>query len=131
MKSARFVLPLPPSVNASYKQVKKHMGERTYSKRVATEALDTFKESAPFLLYQQGLIRGSWEGVKAVGYELTIYTATNRSDGSNRLKAYEDAVSQYLGFDDRQVMEGQFKKVVDKNNPRIEGNWFTLESEDA
>jgi hypothetical protein len=127
MKSARFVLPLSPSVNASYKQVKKRMGEHTYSKRVATEALETFKESTPFLLYQQGLIRGSWEGVKAVGYELTIYTATNASDGSNRLKAYEDAVSQYLGFDDKHVMEGQFKKSIDAKNPRIEGHWFTIE----
>jgi hypothetical protein len=127
MKSARFTLSLPPSINASYKQVKKRMGERTYSKRVATEALETFKQSAPFLLHQQGLIRGSWEGVKAVGYQLTIYTATNASDGSNRLKAYEDAVSQYLGFDDRYVVEGRFKKTVDATNPRIEGHWFTIE----
>ncbi len=127
MKSARFMLPLPPSVNTSYKQVNKRMGERTYSKRVATEALDTFKQSTPFLLYQQGLIRGSWQDVKAVGYQLTIYTATDASDGSNRLKAYEDAVSQYLGFDDHLIREGQFKKVVDKENPRIEGNWFTIE----
>src|ERR1017187_10147617 len=120
MKSARFVLPLSPSVNAAYKQVKKHLGERTYSKRVATEALETFKESTPFLLHQQGLLRGSWEGVKAVEYDVSVYVQTDASDGSNRLKAYEDVVSQYLGFDDHLIREGHFKKVVDRRNPRIE-----------
>ena len=128
MKSARFVLSLSPSVNECYSNViKARRDGRRYTKRIASETLENFKQEAPFLMHQQGLIRGSWQGVKAVGYELDIYMATSASDGSNRLKAYEDAVSQYLGFDDRLIAEGHFKKAVDKHNPRIEGFWFTIE----
>jgi hypothetical protein len=128
MKSVRFTLPLSPSVNECYSNViKQRRDGRSYTKRVASETLEQFKKDAPLLLYSQGLIRGSWEGAKAVGYELHIYTRTHSSDASNRLKTYEDVVTQYLGFDDKHVMEGQFKKSIDAKNPRIEGHWFTIE----
>ena len=81
------------------------------------------------LLYSQGLTRGMWEGVKAVGYEVAIYVRTEASDTSNRLKAYEDVVSQYLGFDDKYVYKGNFEKHLDWNNPRIEGYWYIIEQE--
>jgi len=128
MKSARFVLSLNPSLNASYADViKRNRAGKAYTKRVATEALKQFKDDAPILLYQQGLIRDSWREVKAVGMELAIYVPTLRSDADNRLKAYQDAVAGYLGFDDHLVIDVHFSKHVDKQNPRIEGYWFTIE----
>lgn len=127
-KEARFVLPLCPSVNACYSSMLKSRRDgKSYTKRVASQALRLFQQEAPLRMHQQGLRQGSWQGVQAVGYELIIYVPTTRSDLSNRLKAYEDVVSQYLGFDDKIVIEGHFTKRVDQAVPRIEGHWFTLE----
>ena len=126
-KRVRFILPISPSVNQSYADTVKYTRQgRAYTKRIASEALTVFKQSAPLLMHQQGLYRDEWKGVQAVGYELQVYVPSHRSDLSNRLKAYEDAVTQYLGFDDSRVQEGRFTKTIDPDNPRIEGVWYEL-----
>jgi Holliday junction resolvase RusA-like endonuclease len=120
-----FSLPLPPTINNSYATVERKGKQR----RVSSKRLAQYKKDVPNLLYSQGLIRDMWKDARAVKYDVTIYfrtmpTQARRADLSNRLKALEDVVSQYLGFDDCFIEEGHFKRGIDARCPRVEGRWY-------
>jgi Holliday junction resolvase RusA-like endonuclease len=120
-----FTTPLGPSVNEAYPTVLKTNKQtgKVYAKRVSSEALENFKEQVWAVLAEHNLI-GAWSGAQAVGYTISIYVRRSNADASNYLKAYEDACTTQLGFDDQFIVSGSFSKFVDAKVPRIEGTWY-------
>lgn len=124
-----FTLPLPPSINAAYADVIKVTPEgKRYTRRIASKPLQRFKYSAPLLLFEQGICRDYWQHACSVGYQVDVYVKTRRSDLSNRIKAYEDAVCTYLGFDDSRIDESHIYRHIDKERPRIDGRWYLIDA---
>jgi Holliday junction resolvase RusA-like endonuclease len=128
-----FTLMLPPSVNDGYVEITyfdRQTGERK-KRRVPTEDLANFKEAAPYRLHDQGIYRNSWSNVKAVGWRAKFYLPKMRCDTDNYIKFWQDAVSRWLGFDDKWVLEFQGRKYVDAKDPRVEVELYPLPPEEA
>lgn len=103
-----FELPIPPSVN--------HMYRRFRNKVVLTDEARAWKEAAhlialtKFRMPMQGAVCAVWE----------FYFPNRRHDASNCIKALEDALQGAAYLNDRQIVEGTYRKFVDKHNPRVE-----------
>lgn len=124
------VLPLPPSVNAAYADlVKKTRDSRVYVRRIASKALKAYKQEVYFALLSNRLLTPVWRQAKQLAYSISVYVRRSNADTSNYLKAYEDAVTEALGVDDRHIVSADYDKRVDTHNPRIEGHWYILEVE--
>ena len=118
-------LPLAPTVNAAYPTVIKYKrgrwGQEPYACRVASLELRAYKKQVEELfLTVLRLPAGSWEGVSAIGYTVTVFVASRASDLDNRLKALQDAVVSYLGSNDNRVEEIHAYRRIDPASPRIE-----------
>lgn len=115
-------LPLSPSVNGSYKT----NGNAQF---YASEDLKQFKQDAPIALY---LDRRSWDwdticaiNASKVKIPLTLvmdfyFKTPWLRDLSGPIKATEDALFEYIGLNDRLVVDLHAEKFVDKENPRCE-----------
>lgn len=120
-----FSVPLPPSVNAAYPSVPRRNKQtgQFYEKRVASATLKSYKQQVWAILAELHKIN-AWAGCTACGYTIHIYVSRSNADASNYLKAYEDAVTSLLGFDDHFIVSGSFEKNVHTKLPRIEGTWY-------
>lgn len=127
-KPVRFTLPLCPSVNAGYVETSyfDHKEQRMKKKRVPTKELADFKELAPWKLYEQKIIKGSWSGVEAVGWDGKFYLPRWSCDVDNYIKFWQDAVATWLDFNDKRVLDIHVRKFVDAKHPRVEIELFPL-----
>ena len=129
MPQTHVTLSLSTSVNAAYADVpiyNKRTGRR-YTRRIASEALKTYKMVVGAELRQQGLSRGSWAHIEAIGYEAVFYVPTRARDLSNRQKGFEDALAAYLGFNDNKIVRFSCERRIDKSRPRIEVRLYSIE----
>jgi Holliday junction resolvase RusA-like endonuclease len=114
----RATLPLPPSVNSLY-------ATRTVNgkpRRVKTEAGKRFKADVGNHLLAAGYtVKDARWLVPPLALEATFYFATKRrNDADNRIKALQDSVASFFGFDDSLVKLLVLRKEYDKHNPRCE-----------
>lgn len=107
----RCVLPLPPSVNASFMPVVRGRLPNGQPRAIIapTKALEEFKRDALKVLEQVG--RAPIAG--PVEFFAEFYLPSIASDCSNRIKACEDVLSGYAYADDKQIVEDHaFKRVA-------------------
>jgi hypothetical protein len=120
-----FALPLPPSSNNQYVTV------RRTGRRIASLSLRQFKlvaQQSLRYLYRLNPSSPPWTTASHIGYQALIIVPTWRSDLSNRLKAAEDVVADFFGFNDRTVTDVRVIKRVGKGYgpPRIIFHWYVL-----
>lgn len=107
----RCVLPLPPSVNASFMPVVRGRLPNGQPRAIIapTKALEEFKRDALRVLEQVG--RAPIAG--PVEFFAEFYLPSIASDCSNRIKACEDVLSGYAYADDKQIVEDHaFKRIA-------------------
>lgn len=105
----KLTLPLPPSLNNAYRNLK---GKG----RVLTRESREYKQRCAMLATGQGarVLDGD---VVIAG---TIYLPSRRRDLSNCIKLLEDALKGVCYHDDRQVSRLDLRRRYDKGNPRVE-----------
>lgn len=103
-----FVLPIPPSVN--------HMYRRYRNKVVLTDEARNWKEAAHLIAL--AACDAPFEGAVVAVWE--FYFPNRRHDASNCIKALEDALQGAAYINDRQIVEGTYRKFIDRDNPRVE-----------
>ncbi len=86
----------PLSVNAAYR-----------GRRFATKDLTEYKKALGYLLPRMTVP----EGKLAVYYTFGVSAAT---DGDNLIKAFQDAIAEQYGFNDKRIYEWHIKKVEAK-----------------
>jgi Holliday junction resolvase RusA-like endonuclease len=119
------VMPLPPSVNASYKpRAGRSEGQGGIA---ATKALEQFKRDAQLMLSQAehdwSVINAIRDAKRKVALKVTIrlYFATEwKRDLDGGLKAVIDAAFARMQLDDRLVVAIDAEKLVDPIDPRAE-----------
>lgn len=125
------VMPLPPSLNASYKP---RAGRREHESGIAgTPELDQFKCDAALMLANTQTTKIDWtilnklreanskKPQSPLAVTLRFYFATEwRCDLDDRIKAAIDAAFAKLGLDDRLVVRIEAEKLVDAMQPRCE-----------
>lgn len=106
--SITLTLPLPPSANRYWRNVK----GRTLKSR----------EARDYALQVGWLCRGAdiTPITGDVSIEMMIYFPDKRGDLSNRIKVAEDALNGHVYADDKQVKRILAERHIDKQNPRIE-----------
>lgn len=113
-------LPVPPSLNNAYKNVKR-------GGRVLTKTAKDYKEFAKKrieALARIGMFQCPADARFALSLKL-YFSSNHRRDVSNCAKLPEDALSEVLGFDDCRVDRLLVERgEIDKENPRCE---ITLE----
>src|SRR5260370_862742 len=117
-------LPPSPSVNGSYKT-------NSNAQFYASESLRQFKEDAVLALCADRCFF-DWDVIDAikaskVKVPLTMvmdfyFRTLWLRDLSGPIKASEDALFDFIGLNDRLVVDLQAKKFVDRENPRCEIN---------
>ena len=108
MKSITITLPLPPSINASY--------------RVGNGRFYQSEEAKQWLADAYILLRQQWKEppTKArIGLVIRWYFK-READISNRLKIVEDAMQRVIYENDKQIYQEVQFKFYDKVNPRVE-----------
>jgi len=122
-------MPLPPSINASYKpRAKRDSDESAFA---GTPELIQFKHDANFMLADQHTSVFDWGIINAIrdskkrktplAVILKFYFSTEwKSDLDDRIKAAIDAAFAKLELDDRLVIRIEAEKLVDPINPRTE-----------
>jgi len=115
-------LPLSPSVNGSYKT----NGNAQF---FASTDLKQFKENATLSLYLDkhlwdwDIIRAIKESKVKIPLIMTMdfhFKTLWLRDLSGPIKATEDALFDYIGLNDRLVVDMHPRKFADKENPRCE-----------
>lgn len=119
IQSARFTLPLPPSINSQYTQVgnkrvlskehakfKKQVKQKVHRLRVDEVITDEFIIA---------LNRG-WVGLFLDFY----FESPRRRDLDGGLKITQDALLDSLGINDNRVVDIHLVKRIAPNNPRVE-----------
>lgn len=118
-------VPLPPSVNASYKIVQ----FSNYHRRIGpTPELETFKLEASLWLKRHAEIdKEVLEAIQStdehtpLACEVRAYFVTEwKRDLDGILKASIDAAFDYLGLNDRLIVDLHARKLIDRANPRVE-----------
>lgn len=101
-------LPLPPSVNRMYRRERRGVRlsdeARAWKQEAYLLALAVFPEPL------DGPVCAVWE----------FYMPDERSDASNRIKVLEDALQGAAYHNDRQIVEGTYRKFIDRARPRVE-----------
>jgi Holliday junction resolvase RusA-like endonuclease len=105
----RLVLPLPPSSNNAYRNLK---GKG----RVLTREGREYKQTAALLARGQGatVLDGD------VAVRMTVYLADRRRDLDNCAKLVLDSLKHACYADDRQVGYIEMLRRFDRGNPRVE-----------
>ncbi len=125
------VMPLPPSINASYKP---RAGRDDHESAIAgTKELTQFKADAALMLSNQDTTKIDWTMLNALreanakkcqsplAVSLRFYFPTEwKRDLDGPIKAAIDAAFARLELDDRLVVDIQAKKLVDPVEPRTE-----------
>lgn len=119
-------LPLPPSVNQSYKIVRL----RNFIRIGSSSALEQFKRDAQLLLSQAQQNRDIIQAIQEtnnqhrhvhLGMDMTVYFSTMwKRDLDGVVKAITDVVFAHLHMNDNQVVQLIALKQVDAQNPRVE-----------
>lgn len=121
------VMPLPPSVNKSYKVVCVRILRRLVHRIGPTPELEQFKQLAALMLNKSSLdktalwlVQSAKKKVPLV-VNLTFYFPTMwKRDVDSGIKSAMDAAFNYLKLNDNLVVEVNAKKRVDAKNPRCE-----------
>lgn len=127
MKFYEFSVPLPPSDNTLFANCKKG---QTFTNRWETKESKSFKREAGFCFMQAKLPRNKVR--RAWTLDLSVYMDTRpyaMRDLSNCFKALIDALSEYIGSDDRFLMELNTRKILRKGQSVINGT-LTIEDEE-
>jgi Holliday junction resolvase RusA-like endonuclease len=125
------VMPLPPSINGSYKP---RSGRKDDESAIAgTPELSQFKQNAALMLSNQDTTTTDWTILNKLreanakrcqsplAVTLKFYFPTEwKRDLDGPIKAAIDAAFLRLGLDDRLVIDIQAKKLVDPVEPRTE-----------
>jgi len=115
----RLILPLPPSVNHSHKQI----NVRGRLAKVPTKETEQYKKDAGWVA-KQWMMRTGWvppdAGEKIVLCTWTYWRTAGRQDTHNRIKVLADALEGILYPDDRWVLLQEQDFAIDKQSPRIE-----------
>ena len=115
----RLVLPIPPSVNHSHRNIKQ--GKRLM--RVKTEEAKQFLHDAHWLAFEWMQTTG-WEvpeaGEKIILRYWVYWKNNQRRDTDNIAKLLQDSLTDVLYVDDRYVLPQAMDYSVDKQNPRLE-----------
>ncbi len=112
----RLILPLPPSVNASHRNVRVDL-------RIKTRAAQDYMVEAAWLakVWTQ---KTGWtipaKGQKVLMRTWTFWPDKRRRDTHNRIKILADALEGVLYEDDRYVLVREQDYTVDRERPRIE-----------
>jgi Holliday junction resolvase RusA-like endonuclease len=116
-------LPLPPSTNHLYRY-----GCRGRSLHVTlSDEYQIFRQVSVIELRNQSVPR-QLPFFGRVSMTMDLYVQTARSDLSNYVKAAEDVVSDWLGFDDKMVYHIVLRKFIDAKRPRVEITLSPLET---
>ena len=119
VRSVRFALPLPPSINSQYTQVGR--------KRVLSKEHARFKKQVDHIVHRlrvdevitDDFIRALYSGW--VGLFLDFYfESPRRRDLDGGLKITQDALLNALGINDNRVVDIHLVKRIAPNNPRVE-----------
>lgn len=119
VKTVRFALPLPPSINSQYTQVGR--------KRVLSKEHLQFKKQVQHAVHRlrvdgvitDDFIRDLYAGW--VGLFLDFYfESPRRRDLDGGLKITQDALLDSLGINDNRVVDIHLVKRIDPANPRVE-----------
>jgi crossover junction endodeoxyribonuclease RusA len=119
IQRARFILPLPPSVNSQYTRVGK--------RRVLSKEHASFKRSVRRKMHRlrvdqvvpDAFVEAMQKGW--IGLFLDFYFETPlRRDLDGGLKITQDAILEGLGINDNRVVDIHLVKRIDPANPRVE-----------
>ncbi len=119
MKELHFVIPVPLSINRTYKVASRRGGQAFMY--LSTDAKE-FK-SIVYLIAKTTADNDEFQVIKTdkLGLELRIFPPSLRADTDGGLKLTKDAIAEGIGFNDRQIWEDHLYRVeVDKINPRCE-----------
>ena len=105
------ILPLPPSVNSLYRTVRGRIIKSEEYRLYILKARDAL------FLQQASYHKVNLKGRLEVWLWLML-ADRRRHDVSNMVKAIEDVVSDYLGYDDKLHDVMHLYKALDRNNPR-------------
>lgn len=113
---SRLTLPIPPSVNASHRNVRINL-------RIKTDAAKLFLTEAGWLA-KQWARQTEWHppdaGVKVILRYWVYWPDRRKRDADNLCKMLMDSLSGILYLDDRYVLPQAMDYAVDKNCPRVE-----------
>lgn len=112
----KITLPVPPSLNNAYKNVRR-------GGRVLTDTAKNYKTMAKRDVERLALVSGfRYPDGARLALTLTLHFSSNhRRDISNCVKLPEDALAEVLGFDDSRVDHLLVERgAVDAKNPRCE-----------
>jgi Holliday junction resolvase RusA-like endonuclease len=124
------VLPLPPSINRSYKSFfNAKTGKSAFA---GTATARSFKKAASNALknaqvdwHAVMLIQAAKRKKKQIPLEMTLHFYFEHMwmrDIDSGLKAATDAAFKYLQLNDNLIIDLHIKKRMDKSNPRVEVN---------
>jgi Holliday junction resolvase RusA-like endonuclease len=101
-----WVIPMPPPINQTYKISRRFMYKS--------------KEARAFECEVVSLLSGVVPTDKEVRLRLDMYFKTNASDIDGRIKITLDSMQGFLYDNDRQIIELNVTKRIDKIRPRVE-----------
>ena len=118
-------LPLPPSINRTYRPVRHGRGGM---RMALSEEAALFKQEAAYMLSNP---QCDWDGVNALReaqgklyvpleVRMTFYFASDKRDEDSGVKIAQDVIFKRLDLDDRTVKRLIVEKEVDEKNPRVE-----------
>ena len=122
------ILPLPPSINRSYKSF--YNAKTGKSAFAGTATARNFKKSASNTLKSAEVdwktveaIQAAKQKKKQIPLEMTLHFYFEHMwmrDIDSGLKAATDAAFKYLKLNDNLIIDLHIKKRMDKSNPRVE-----------
>jgi crossover junction endodeoxyribonuclease RusA len=116
---ARFVLPLPPSINQQYATVRGRRVLSRASRRYKKEVGKAIRRLRAEGVISDALVAALREGF--VGLFIDFFFETpNRRDLDGGLKITQDAICDALGVNDNRVVDVHLVKRIDPLQPHIE-----------
>lgn len=116
------ILPLPPTMNSCYRNV-------AINRRIMTDKARSWVDEAQLLALQQ-IKKQGWacSANRKIVCEVIVYFKTKaRQDVENRGKLMWDTLQGIVYEDDKMLLPRYMNFFHDKNNPRVELNFFHLE----
>ncbi len=119
IRTVRFALPLPPSINDQYTQVgKRRVLSKTHTKfkRLVDRRIHSLRVDAVITDDFIAALQTGWVGLFLDFY----FESPRRRDLDGGLKITQDAVLNALGVNDNRVVDIHLVKRIDPSNPRVE-----------